>query len=127
MRKPVPGRPSKLSGAQLKLYTLIVGANPQQLQFEFSWWARDIVRELIRRKLGVALSAVSVGRLLWAMSGSATWTRQAVRWAVRVRSAAWAAVGSTRVEMPSLMTCRPATHTSRTARAPAHQTTLANS
>lgn len=63
--KPVPGRPPKLSGAQLrKLYALIVGANPRQLQFEFALWTRDIVRELIRREFGVALSAVSVGRLL---------------------------------------------------------------
>jgi transposase len=63
--KPVPGRPPKLSGAQLrKLYTLIAGANPRQLQFEFALWTRDIVRELIRREFGVALSGVSVGRLL---------------------------------------------------------------
>jgi transposase len=63
--KPVPGRPPKLSGAQLrKLYALIVGANPRQLQFEFSLWTREIVREVIRREFGVALSAVSVGRLL---------------------------------------------------------------
>jgi transposase len=63
--KPVPGRPPKLSGAQLrKLYALIVGANPRQLQFEFSLWTREIVRELIRREFEVALSAVSVGRLL---------------------------------------------------------------
>jgi len=41
-----------------------VGANPRQLQFEFSLWTRDIVRELIRREFEVALSAVSVGRLL---------------------------------------------------------------
>lgn len=63
--KPVPGRPPKLSGAQLrKLYTLIAGANPRQLQFEFALWTRDIVRELIRREFDVALSGVSVGRLL---------------------------------------------------------------
>jgi Winged helix-turn helix len=43
---------------------LIVGTNPRQLQFEFSLWTRDIVREVIRREFGVALSAVSVGRLL---------------------------------------------------------------
>ncbi len=41
-----------------------MGANPRQLQFEFSLWTRDIVRELIRREFEVALSAVSVGRLL---------------------------------------------------------------
>lgn len=35
--KPVPGLPPKLSGAQLrKLYALMVGVNPRQLQFEFS-------------------------------------------------------------------------------------------
>jgi transposase len=63
--KPVPGRPLKLSGAQLrKLYTLIVGATPRQLQFEFDLWTRERVRELIRREFGVALSAVTVGRLL---------------------------------------------------------------
>src|SRR5262249_31536929 len=63
--KPVPGRPPKLSGGQLRtLYTLIAGANPRQLQFEFALWTREIVRELIRREFGVALSGVSVGRLL---------------------------------------------------------------
>lgn len=49
--KPVPGRPPKLSDAQVrKLYTLIVGANPRQLQFEFSLWTRDMVRESIRQR-----------------------------------------------------------------------------
>ncbi|HEX8933766.1 MAG TPA: IS630 family transposase [Pseudonocardiaceae bacterium] len=41
-----------------------MGTNPRQLQFEFSLWTREIVREVIRREFGVALSAVSVGRLL---------------------------------------------------------------
>ena len=63
--KAVPGRPPKLSGAQLrKLYTLIVGATPRQLQFEFDLWTRERVRELSRREFGVALSAVTVRRLL---------------------------------------------------------------
>jgi transposase len=63
--KPISGRPPKLSGVQLRrLYTLIVGATPRQLQFEFDLWTRDRVRELIRREFGVALSAVTVGRLL---------------------------------------------------------------
>lgn len=65
LAKPVPGRPRRLSGAQLrKLYTLITGANPRQLQFEFDLWTRERVRGLIRREFDVALSAVSVGRLL---------------------------------------------------------------
>lgn len=63
--KPVPGRPSKLSGRQLqRLYTLIVGNDPRQLKFEFALWTREMIRELIRREFGVRLSAVSVGRLL---------------------------------------------------------------
>lgn len=63
--KPVPGRPRKLSAGQLsELYRLIVGSDPRQLQFEFALWTREMVRELIRRQFGVALSVVSVGRVL---------------------------------------------------------------
>lgn len=63
--RPVPGRPPKLSGSQLRrLYTLVAGTDPRQLQFEFALWTREMVRELIRREFGVGLSAVSVGRLL---------------------------------------------------------------
>jgi len=63
--KPVPGRPPKLDGRQLqKLYTMIVGKDPRQLQFEFALWTREMVREVIRREFDVALSKVSVGRLL---------------------------------------------------------------
>ena len=63
--RPVPGRPRKLTGVQMrKVYELVVGRDPRQLQFAFALWTRDMVRELIRRELGVALSAVSVGRLL---------------------------------------------------------------
>jgi transposase len=63
--RPVPGRPPKLSGEQLRrLYRLVVGADPRQLAFPVALWTREMVRELIRREFGVALSAVSVGRLL---------------------------------------------------------------
>jgi len=63
--KPVPGRPPKLNGTQLRrLYTLIAGTDPRQLQFEFALWTREMVRELIRREFDVRLSVVSVGRLL---------------------------------------------------------------
>ena len=63
--KPVPGRPPRLSGGQLqRLYTLVVGNDPRQLQFAFALWTRAMVRELIRREFGAALSEVSVGRLL---------------------------------------------------------------
>ena len=63
--RPVPGRPPKLSGEQMRrLYTLIAGADPRQLEFGFALWTRDMVRTLIRREFQVSLSAVSVGRLL---------------------------------------------------------------
>src|SRR5215218_2157877 len=63
--KPVPGRPPSLSGAQLqRVYTLVVGNDPRQLQFAFALWTRAMVRELIRREFAVRLSEVSVGRLL---------------------------------------------------------------
>src|SRR3954451_144690 len=63
--RPVPGRPPKLSGEQMRrFYTLIAGSDPRQLEFAFALWTRDMVRELIRREFRVSLSAVSVGRLL---------------------------------------------------------------
>ena len=63
--RPVPGRPPKLSGEQMRrLYALIVGVDPRQLEFEFALWTREMVRVLIRREFRVSLSAVSVGRLL---------------------------------------------------------------
>lgn len=62
--RPVPGRPPKLAGQQLsRLYGLIVGLDPRQMQFEFALWTREMVREVIRREFGVRLSVVSVGRL----------------------------------------------------------------
>jgi transposase len=70
--KPVPGRPSKLDGRQIaRLYALIVGNDPRQLQFDFALWTREMVRQVIRREFKVALSVVSVGRLLKKMGLSA--------------------------------------------------------
>lgn len=63
--RPVPGRPPKLSGQQLRtLYTLVTGVDPRQLQFEFALWTREMIQELIRREFGVGLSLSAVGRLL---------------------------------------------------------------
>ena len=47
-----------------RLYTLITGADPRQMEFEFALWIREMVRTLIRPEFQVSLSAVSVGRLL---------------------------------------------------------------
>lgn len=59
--KPVPGRPPKLSGAQLRtLYLLIVGADPRQYEFAFALWTRDLVQQLIYTRFRIRLSAGSV-------------------------------------------------------------------
>ena len=42
----------------------MVSNDPRQLRFAFALWTRPMIRELIRREFGVALSEVSVGRLL---------------------------------------------------------------
>ncbi len=63
--KPISGRPPKLTAAQAqRVYDLVVGKNPQQLQLDFALWTRQLVRELIRREFGVRMSASAVGRLL---------------------------------------------------------------
>lgn len=63
--KPVLGKPPRRNATRLRrLYTLIAGSDPRQLQVEAALWTRDMVRELIRREFDVRLSAVSVGRLL---------------------------------------------------------------
>jgi hypothetical protein len=35
-----------------KLWNLIVGSDPRQLQFEFALWTREMVRALIRQSSG---------------------------------------------------------------------------
>jgi transposase len=63
--KKTAGPASRLSPTQLsKLYAIITGSDPRQLEFDFGLWTRKIIRELIRREFGVKLSEVQVGRLL---------------------------------------------------------------
>ena len=63
--KPISGRPSKMTGAQIKwVYKTVTGKNTLQLRFEFALWTRSMIREVIREKFGVRLSEVSVGRML---------------------------------------------------------------
>lgn len=63
--KKLEGRPTKLTGKQIQqLYGIIVKGTPLQHRFAFALWTCAIIRELIRKKFGVHLSEVSVGRLL---------------------------------------------------------------
>lgn len=64
--RPVPGRPPKLTAAQMqRIYELVVGKNPRQLAFDFGLWTRDMVRQLIHREYHVSMSSSAVGRMLY--------------------------------------------------------------
>ena len=64
--KKAPGRPASLSAEQRgKIFALIAGSNPLQMQLDFGeLWTRKNVQEMIRREFGVKLSLVQVGRVL---------------------------------------------------------------
>ena len=63
--KRIPGRPRRLSAADMRwVYRTVTGKNPLQLGFPFALWTRGMIQSLIRKRCGVRLSLVSVGRLL---------------------------------------------------------------
>ena len=63
--KPIPGAPPKISARQMQLLARIVREkSPLQFRFPYALWTLATIRELIRRKFAVALSEVSVGRLM---------------------------------------------------------------
>src|SRR4051812_29575853 len=70
--KPVPGRPRKLSDAQLgELAALITDTDPRDHGFAVALWTREIIRQLITARFGVALTVASVGRSLHGLGFSA--------------------------------------------------------
>jgi transposase len=64
--KEASGRPPSLSIEQRrKMFTLIEGSNPRQMQLDSGeLWTRKNIREMIRREFDVELSLVQVGRVL---------------------------------------------------------------
>lgn len=69
--KPVPGRPTLLTeDEQAHIIRLVVGKNPDQLQFDFGLWTRGLVRSLVWREYKVDMSLSAVGAMLhrWGLS-----------------------------------------------------------
>ena len=64
--KKAPGRTPSLTIEQRgEIFAVITGSNPAQMQLDFGeLWTRKNIREMIRRKFGVKLSDVQVGRVL---------------------------------------------------------------
>jgi transposase len=64
--KKASGRTPSLTIEQRgEIFAVITGSNPAQMQLDFGeLWTRKNIREMIRRKFGVKLSDVQVGRVL---------------------------------------------------------------
>jgi transposase len=63
--KEAPGRPPSLSAHQLQeLGALVAGTVPSQFGYGVGLWTRDIIADLIRKRFRVALTAVTVGRIM---------------------------------------------------------------
>lgn len=74
LRSDGRGRPmgaAKLGAAeQARIYKLVVGKMPDQLQLPFYLWTRQAVRDLVIREFGLTLSLTTIGRYLraWGMT-----------------------------------------------------------
>lgn len=63
--KPVPGRPSSLTDAQLQdLFVIVKEREPRDLGFEFALWTRELVQRLISDRFGVRMTIQHVGKIM---------------------------------------------------------------
>lgn len=62
--KPIPGRPSRLTDAQLKQFAAIVEAGPEAAGLDTGVWTGPILADVVRKKFGVRYSASQVRRIL---------------------------------------------------------------
>jgi transposase len=70
--RPVRGRRRKLTDTQLgELTDLITDTDPRDHGFAVALWTREIIRQLIAVRFGVALTVASVGRTLHELGFSA--------------------------------------------------------
>lgn len=72
LAKPIPGRPSKVSAEEMRWLAQAVRDNtPLQYKFEFGLWTLSLIRALIKRQFGKALSIATVSRLMKVLGFSA--------------------------------------------------------
>lgn len=72
LAKPIPGRPSKVSAEEMRWLAQAVRDNtPLQYKFEFGLWTLSLIRALINRQFGKALSIATVSRLMKVLGFSA--------------------------------------------------------
>ena len=65
LAKPIPGRPSKVSAEEMRwLAQAVRDYTPLQYKFEFGLWTLSLIRALINRQFGKALSIATVSRLM---------------------------------------------------------------
>lgn len=64
VQKPAGPAPKLTERQAVQLRGIIIGQDPRQLQVEFALWTQERVRELSRRKFGVAFTPQGVGKLL---------------------------------------------------------------
>lgn len=65
LAKPIPGRPPKLDGDQLRwIAETVRDKTPWQMKFEFGLWTLSLIGEVIYRKFRVRLTKPSVARVM---------------------------------------------------------------